>query len=529
MAKLRTALGHIVSVKGYGAIGDGSTDDTTAVQDAIDAVNTAGGGVVYFPRGTYSVSALTLKAYVHLVGESRSEMEPSGTDKESVLLQRGTTGDVISTADYATLTYGAGIENLCILGNASGTAGRGVYFSQGTGWCVIKNCTIRRFANQGVVCGGVANTIYGNFIGANVQSGASTLTFHMGQLEVYGTDQFIERNEIQGPVVPVSYDGASLNNASLYAVSCLAQCASSWFVRNVFEIADRGLVLISRHTSKTGAGDRTDPYYPAACHSNTFIGNRADFNLGDGIVLLPTDSFNGPYLNSFVGNWVNACGRNANNTYDGIVETNAGANYAHSNLIEGNAVFNSAGATNEVRYGINTNGASALQSAALKTVVVGNRVDSGSVATAQYLGPINQPQEDTGTFTPELTFSTAGDLSVVYTIQIGRYTRVGKRVHGALAVTATTFTHATASGTFRITGLPYAAKNTSNFFQPFPCSMQGWTKASYTNTVAYTSPNATYLEVQATGSAQGRATLAVADVPTGSAKVLLISFDYETE
>lgn len=40
----------------YGALGDGSTDDTVAIQDAIDACEAAGGGTVYFPRGIYVVN-----------------------------------------------------------------------------------------------------------------------------------------------------------------------------------------------------------------------------------------------------------------------------------------------------------------------------------------------------------------------------------------------------------------------------------------------------------------------------------------
>jgi hypothetical protein len=41
----------------YLATGDGTTDDTAAIQEAMDACAAAGGGVVYFPPGTYLCSA----------------------------------------------------------------------------------------------------------------------------------------------------------------------------------------------------------------------------------------------------------------------------------------------------------------------------------------------------------------------------------------------------------------------------------------------------------------------------------------
>jgi len=57
-----------VSVKDFGALGDGSTDDTDAIQAAIDA-----SGGVYFPAGTYIVTeALRLKSFTFLCGDGRN-------------------------------------------------------------------------------------------------------------------------------------------------------------------------------------------------------------------------------------------------------------------------------------------------------------------------------------------------------------------------------------------------------------------------------------------------------------------------
>jgi hypothetical protein len=47
-----------INVRDYGATGDGTTDDAPAIQNAIDAAGAAGGGVVYFPPGTYRVATV---------------------------------------------------------------------------------------------------------------------------------------------------------------------------------------------------------------------------------------------------------------------------------------------------------------------------------------------------------------------------------------------------------------------------------------------------------------------------------------
>ena len=48
--------GIFINVKSYGAVGDGVTDDTTAIQDAVDSIGTDN-YILYFPAGTYLISS----------------------------------------------------------------------------------------------------------------------------------------------------------------------------------------------------------------------------------------------------------------------------------------------------------------------------------------------------------------------------------------------------------------------------------------------------------------------------------------
>lgn len=73
-AKLRES----VSVKDFGAVGNGVANDTAAIQAAINYVGSLGGGTVYFPQGTYGVSfvsgalAVDMLSGVYLEGASKS-------------------------------------------------------------------------------------------------------------------------------------------------------------------------------------------------------------------------------------------------------------------------------------------------------------------------------------------------------------------------------------------------------------------------------------------------------------------------
>jgi len=110
---VQARLRQTYSVKDYGATGDGVTDDTAAIQAAIDAVNTAGGGLLYFPEGTYISSAIELQSYVRLVGD--------GFKKTILQLKTGTTTDFVTLTDNNTDFFG--IEDIYLKGNYDRDAG----------------------------------------------------------------------------------------------------------------------------------------------------------------------------------------------------------------------------------------------------------------------------------------------------------------------------------------------------------------------------------------------------------------------
>lgn len=104
-------LGSNFNVKHYGAAGDGVTDDSSTIQSAVDAANSAGGGVVYIPQGIYKInSAITLKdgVFVQGAGFTVSKDGLRTTDNEKGTILKGSTtnacfvyNETDNGADYA--------------------------------------------------------------------------------------------------------------------------------------------------------------------------------------------------------------------------------------------------------------------------------------------------------------------------------------------------------------------------------------------------------------------------------------------
>ena len=130
-AKLR----QYVSVMDFGAVGNGTTDDTAAIQAAINAVVAGGagdGGSVLFPDTTASyriTSSISLPSYVTLTGEGRG----TAIKKD---FQNGFAFSCISKI-YIT------IENLSVFSTvAATTSPSGAIGFQSCSYCVVNNVSI---------------------------------------------------------------------------------------------------------------------------------------------------------------------------------------------------------------------------------------------------------------------------------------------------------------------------------------------------------------------------------------------------
>jgi hypothetical protein len=156
-------IGPTVSVKAYGATGDGTTNDTAAIQAAIDYVYGAGGGTVYFPPGTYRVTSI-VRNWTNFI-----TVNLKGSGKRSTVLKKfgSTATPILDLSGISTMLEPySEISDLAIDGNSVASV-NGLKVTDFGRW-VLRNVYITN-CNYGLHClGGLVFDVYDCTFQANL-------------------------------------------------------------------------------------------------------------------------------------------------------------------------------------------------------------------------------------------------------------------------------------------------------------------------------------------------------------------------
>jgi polygalacturonase len=100
----------------YGAVPDGKTIATQAINKAVEACNADGGGVVYVPAGTFLTGTIILKDNVELYLERGSTLLGSTDYADYPLIQPTTYRSLKDIHGWAALIYADGAKNIAVRG-----------------------------------------------------------------------------------------------------------------------------------------------------------------------------------------------------------------------------------------------------------------------------------------------------------------------------------------------------------------------------------------------------------------------------
>lgn len=202
-ASLTDKGGQVFNVMAYGAKGDGVTDDTAAIQAAINACGVAGRGLVYFPPGSYIISSTLTCNYDHVVlsGPFWNRDFADQTLKNGSTYTIPLAGIYCSAAFTSTtpiITVGSmsntyvlldfGIQYLCLSGTSSPSltsqlAGDGIQlFNVQTP--TVQSCTIQRGNGHAVninmnISGMISKFVCDNNLLRNMGSGVGAVALYL--------------------------------------------------------------------------------------------------------------------------------------------------------------------------------------------------------------------------------------------------------------------------------------------------------------------------------------------------------------
>ena len=186
------------------AKGDGITDDTSAIQNAIDLASQAGGGDVVIPNGDYSIETLFLKRGVRLVGQGVGQQQYS-SNQSNLKVSKDMPAIVIG--DYGEMVFDTIIQNLNIVGNKTGLSQNGIEFvGKNPAYSIIDRVYIFNTGGHGILGGHTGHVnnikITNSFIEGCMLDGIH-LTYKTGQINAI----WIAENNIVGNKRGVVFSG----------------------------------------------------------------------------------------------------------------------------------------------------------------------------------------------------------------------------------------------------------------------------------------------------------------------------------
>lgn len=238
---VQTKLRESVSVKDFGAVGDGVADDTAAIQAAINAMIPLGRGTVFFPAGTYRTTAT-----ITLFGLSVSLMGAGG-ELSTILRADFIGGAVLEINNRRNSVQNFQIDSSATRISSGGTADIGIYVDPGdvgsnrVTHCVFENISIIDQPSHGFVhLGATWDCLYSRII---VQDcGGHGFVFDNGSSFGYATNlqlpgicrmEFCESADNVGHGLLIGNNNSSANRGLRFVIeSCdFYRCADTAGIR----------------------------------------------------------------------------------------------------------------------------------------------------------------------------------------------------------------------------------------------------------------------------------------------------------
>jgi hypothetical protein len=374
---------EIVSATDFGATGNGSTDDTVAIQAAIDAA--ADGGTVQFPSPTvdYKFSTLTVNKCVTLQGagwQVRANQAFGHADWANTTYQQGsilrstatsgaaitcdTTGEVLpyNLRDIAIIGPGSGTSTGIALGSASQASVMNDWqnvmvanFSKGYNFTNVQDSTFVSVRERGCTTGFEFNEGTNQNAFFNAEGQFSTDAFHFVRCG---------QNDFFGGITQNNTDGLSFKPSVAGALEAL-HFYGMWMENNTnnvhFDTTDGTITGILFQATRATTGTAIAYTSAGTVNFPRFIGNQwtsLAVTLGSGMV-------NAIWLSNNSGTVTN---NGTNTVFLNLANTVQNGSTGQFNETGGSLLYTQTGVANRWQLGISTGRVTQLGPLAYKRV-----------------------------------------------------------------------------------------------------------------------------------------------------------------